>query len=528
MRKPPDMNEKNPMPQGDGPVKARYQRMTEKREPFLRRAREVARLTIPSLMPEEGHNSTSDFKTPWQSIGATGLRTLASKLLLSLFPPNSPFFRHMLTAEAEMQVPDDAPRSDIEKNLRKLEKVILEHFETNAFRVPLFEALMHILGPGNVTVYIPKEGSPKVYHLDHYVCCRDASGRLLELITKEGVAFEALPPDVQKLIPESAYKTESGYKSLDVYTHVKREGNLYVQTQEVAGVMVPSARGQWKLENVPWLVLRGVRIDGEDYGRGYIEEFLGDLKTVEGLTQCIVEGGAQSARFLWGIKPNSVAKPAMLAKLRNGSFFLANPEDVWCLQAQKAGDLSVAMQAVQDISRRLASSFLMMSSVQRDAERVTAEEIHRMANELESTLGGMYSLQSQELQLPVVRIITSQLQRAKKLLKFPEGVIKPTIITGLEALGRGHDLTRLRTALGVAKETLGDGYISVLNVPEGMSRIFLASGVDTEGLLKSSDQLAQEQQQAMQMQTAQKLGPAAIGAAAKVAQAPEAAAQPQQ
>ncbi|WP_416142518.1 portal protein [Escherichia coli] len=45
------------------------------------------------------------------------------------------------------------------------------------------------------------------------------------------------------------------------------------------------------------------------------------------------------------------------------------------------------------------------SAVQRTGERVTAEEIRYVASELEDTLGGVYSILSQELQLPLVRVL---------------------------------------------------------------------------------------------------------------------------
>ena len=68
---------------------------------------------------------------------------------------------------------------------------------------------------------------------------------------------------------------------------------------------------------------------------------------------------------------------------------------------QKFNDFRVAQESAQKIEERLAAAFLLNSSVQRDAERVTAEEVRFMAQELESTLGGVYSVLSQEFQLPL-------------------------------------------------------------------------------------------------------------------------------
>ena len=61
-------------------------------------------------------------------------------------------------------------------------------------------------------------------------------------------------------------------------------------------------------------------IDGEDYGRGFIEEYLGDLRSLEALTQSIVPGSAASAKVLFLVRPNGTTKTANLAKAPNGAF----------------------------------------------------------------------------------------------------------------------------------------------------------------------------------------------------------------
>ena len=49
----------------------------------------------------------------------------------------------------------------------------------------------------------------------------------------------------------------------------------------------------------PWLVLRFNTVDGEDYGRGRVEEFLGDLKSLEGLSQALTEGSSAAAKVVF-------------------------------------------------------------------------------------------------------------------------------------------------------------------------------------------------------------------------------------
>ena len=81
------------MQKTDVSAEQRYQQLEMDRRPFLDRARLCAALTIPAILPREGHTKHSILPTPYQSLGARGVRTLASKLLLSMFP-QVPFFNY--------------------------------------------------------------------------------------------------------------------------------------------------------------------------------------------------------------------------------------------------------------------------------------------------------------------------------------------------------------------------------------------------------------------------------------------------
>ena len=123
-------------------------------------------------------------------------------------------------------------------------------------------------------------------------------------------------------------------------------------------------------------------MDGNDYGRSFVEELYGDLKSLEALTGAIVEGSAASAKLLFMVRPNGTTKARSIADAPNGAIISGAAEDVTTLQAQKFNDFRVAQETMQTITERLAYSFLLNSSVQRQAERVTAEEVRYMAQEL--------------------------------------------------------------------------------------------------------------------------------------------------
>jgi hypothetical protein len=157
---------------------------------------------------------------------------------------------------------------------------------------------------------------------------------------------------------------------------------------------------------------------------------------------------------------------------------------------------------VKTITDRLAYAFLMNSAIQRNGERVTAEEIRYMAGELEDALGGVYSIMAHEFQLPFIKRTIYRLTKAKKLPPLPKGVAKPVIVTGLEALGRGHDLNKLQLFLGQLGP-LAQLAMPYINLGEVLSRVANAVGLDPVGLIKTPEEMAQAQQQAQQQASAQ-------------------------
>jgi len=161
----------------------------------------------------------------------------------------------------------------------------------------------------------------------------------------------------------------------------------------------------------------------------------------------------------------------------------------------------------------LSAAFLLNSSVQRSAERVTAEEVRFMAQELETALGGVYSILSQEFQLPLINILLESLVKQGKMPRLPKESIRPTVVTGIEALGRGQDLNKLATFLQYLQPLGQEVIASELNISDYIDRLAASLGIDTSGLIKSIEQKQQEQMQAQQMQQQQMLEQTAAGMA---------------
>ena len=507
-------------------LKGRYDQLLTLRNPYLDRARECAKLTIPSLMPLEGHTGSTKLTTPYQALGARGVNNLAAKLLLALLPPNSPFFRLQIDDfMLEKLTQKEGMRSAVEEALNRIERSVMNQIETSALRTGCFEALKQLLVTGNVLLFLPPEGGLKVFRLDRYVSKRDPMGNILEIVTRENISPMELPEGMRMAVQEKARMANRNPEdSVEVYTQVLRTETKWEIRQEVDGFPVQGSEGSYPLDKNAWIALRFIAIDGEDYGRGFVEEYLGDLKSLEGLTKAIVQAAAAASKVLFLVKPNSTTKHDVLTKSESGDVREGNSEDVTVLQMDKYGDFRVAKEMTDALTRSLSFSFLLNTAIQRSGERVTAEEVRYMANELEASLGGVYSTLSQEFQLPLVVRIMHQMERQGKLPPLPKGVVKPAITTGIEAIGRGNDLTKLAGLLQDIAP-LGPQVIQAnLKANDFIRRCGVARGIDMKGLIPTAEEVAEAQEEAQMMQMAEKLGPQAInqiGGAARESMAAE-------
>ena len=158
-----------------------------------------------------------------------------------------------------------------------------------------------------------------------------------------------------------------------------------------------------------------------------------------------------------------------------------------------------------------------------------------MVKELEDALGGTYALFAQELQLPFVKIIMSQMVKAKRIpdlgaLKKMGITVEPAITTGVEAIGRGHDMSKLQIFMQQFVAPFGEMALREINLPDLMKRGGVALGIDMDGLVKSVEEKQAELEAAKAAQDEALMKQTMAGAAEKAAgpMVQAAMAQPQQ
>lgn len=507
------------LPQGT--AAAFYEAGTTDREPFLTRARDVSELTIPTLFRDEGENGSDSQTIPYNTIGAYCVNNLASKLVSTLFPSGRPAFkadqdkRTMQDLLALTEAEQVRVKGIIRQGLSQLEQDVTEAFEEDGDRARMHTAALRLIVGGNHGFQFYDDGTVRGIPLERFVLARDPQGNILEWAIRDDLDWETLPDDVRAAYlatgrPEPD-RPSNGKRPVKVYTHgILRDGKWKVR-QETMGVDVEGSHATYNKDALPYLFLPWILLEGEDYGRGYAEFYEGDLLTAESLTKTVTEGSAALARFIILVNAMGQTNKKALSSARNGDVITGREQDVYVVQSQKAGDFSVAKAEKDDAIARLARAFLLNSAVQRDGERVTAEEIRYAAQELEDALGGVYSQQIVTWQAPYIKLKIKYLQKQGRVAKLPEGTVKITVTGGLAALARNAELNNLRTFAAALVEMLGPEIAAQYMHPsELIARVAAALGIEPMGLVKSAEEIEAGGQQQQIMSLLDSMGPEAL------------------
>lgn len=472
----------------------RYKKLEGDRTGPLDRARKNSTLTLPWVMPPDGADEQTELKDPWQNVGTRGVNHLASKMTLAVMPPNEPFFRHdaddFAAEEAEGQ--QAGTILDAQQKLAKYDRSVMKRIEASGDR-PKFELVMkHLLVSGNVLLDIRKETS-RVIGLADYVVLRDPRGKIIELVLKEMIHPEALPENLRVHLENATEgdksKPAGDEELLEVYTYAQLRDGKYKGHQEINGEMMPGTEFEKKPEDFGFIALRFITIDGQSYGRSFVEGVYGDLQSLEVLTQAITDAASMATRVLFLVRANGTTRVRALNDAANGDFIQGDAADVSTLSLDKYADLQVANKLLADLKEDLKEQFLLRSTVARNAERVTAEEIRYVALEIEDALSGIYSILTHELQRPYVRL---KIKQMKDLPDLPEDVVNMTITTGLEALRRGHEMQKLREFVQGLVEVYGPEQVSqFVPITVYAKRLGDALGLDLLGLITPQEEVKQ-------------------------------------
>ena len=497
------------MQSGSGIAASRWSALDMKRQTVLNRARTCAQVTLPSLLPPEGTTENDQLMTPYQSVGARSVNNLASKLMLTLYPPNSPYFTMnvdaVFLARMVEETGDKSTESKIKEQFSLLENEVTKFHEAKADRVPLFNVIRSLIVTGNSLIYQDDNNKDRLryFRMDQYCVRRNPSGRPVEIVIREFINPDEVPEGVAAPAAKAGASDE---KPIALYTYCRKSNDQWVVLQEVLNQVVPESVGSFVDKNFPYLPLAWSLNPSENYGRGHVEENLGDFLSLEGLRKAFLEGAAALAKLVFLIDPTGLTNKNDIMKAPNGGFAVGRRDDVTTLQAEKLSDFQFVQSEIVRLEGSLSKAFLLAESVQRNAERVTAEEIRLMAADIDDTLGGIYTLLSQDLQYPLLLLRLDAMGREKKLPTLPKE-IQYTITTGFEALGRGHELMKLQQFLAMLQPLGPEVLAQIITLTEYARRCATGLGLNTKGLVPSDEEISQGMQQKQMQAMMEKLAP---------------------
>lgn len=424
-------------------IEGRYETLSSERSGYLERAREYSRFTLPYVLPDGDDMNRGDAGNQhgFQSIGAQAVNHLSNKLSTNLFPIGRSFFKLDFEDEARAKLKKAGYEAVYLSELLVEAEDRCTSLQTKiAARVAYTEALKNLIISGNILMYLPADGFLQAIKLDRYVTSRDVSGNLLENIVLQRKAFNTFSEETKDIIKTmKMFQDPDPDEIVNLYTWVYRiDSKTFGIAQALNNVLIKSYQ-EIPADQMPFMPLRWNTTNGESYGRGHVEDNAGDIYVIEFLSEAIAKGMALMADVKYLIKPGSVTDIDEVSTAPPGEWVFGNLDDIGVLQLEKYADFTPIAEVLKEYKRRVGQAFLLNSAIRRDAERVTTVELRLDAQELETSLGGVYSLLAQTFQTPLAFLYLSR-------IGFPlaKDLVMPDIVTGLEAFGKAGDLDKLK------------------------------------------------------------------------------------
>lgn len=518
-----------------GSVRHRWEQLANKRGDLLTRCEQYSAWTIPNVFPEEHFSeNNTQLSLSNDSIGARGVNNMANKVVSTLFRPQGSFFR--LSIDPTQQEQLDAMSQDskgadtgaalnqVEKVLTRQEQKAMDRLEMVQFRDKAVMIAKLLLVTGNALHYQPEDGPSQAYSLRDYVVQRDISGVVIEIITRDTKAFETFSPEVQAHLRSTRQYSGDQYDDdtqVTIYTQVRLEddGKYHVkQAADLVDLHISDQMVSYPRKKLPWIPLTWNLARGNDYGSGLVEEYAGAFHSVEVLTQSLLNLAGVMGDIKYLVNPSSLIDVATLNNSPSGSYHSGKKDDVSAIEHEKQRDAQFMATMIDRYTQQLSQAFLLNSSMVRDAERVTAEEIRMVANELEASHGGVYSRLAHQWQLPLSYVILDQINWDGEFYG-----IEPKIITGMDTLSRIGEMDNIKLWIMdmAGLEAIPEDIRRVINPLKFAEYSGRNRQVPWEQLTYTDDELTAQaerdmanQQRLMEMQSnanvAQKAGEAAV------------------
>lgn len=523
------------MSEGPGRLRKLFDGEASSRANLMDRARTCAALTKPWVLPPEEQTADVKLPQPFQSLGARGVTNLEGKTLLALYPPD--FLWFSLEPVAEFKHDPTIRPEEIQRVqhvlflqslilIAKLEAANLEggsaaYRHRSGFRSKKRASLSQLFITGDTLEHLGDDYRLKVYRRDQYTTLRDSNGDVL----RHGI-YEKIDPlslTDERLVAADLDKSKLQLQSvaermlrLDTGVEWHPQTRKWVIEQELNGHIINTS------EEVvsPYFCTPFELVAGEHYGRGFVEQNLGDFTSLDTLSERMLDFAAMASRMHPCIDHSSPIQEDDFKK-PTGQVFRAKVQagqvqDIAFLKVDKLADFKVVYDTHQAIRKDLGLAMLIESEVAPSGEAGRSPVAWQtIVNQLDGALGGLYAPIADDQQIPLIRRMMFQLERDKLILPLPKDTIEVKALTGLAAIARQQKAAKLITMLDLATK-FGDLGLAKIDLSVAFDVLARLQGVDEPGVVKSAEQFAAEQKVAMRAQAQQEAASKAIDVAGNI------------
>lgn len=462
----------------------------------INRCEQYAKWSIPYLMADitqVGRSGRVLVERDFQEIGALLVNNLAAKLASILFPTQYPFFQASASPEFEAAAREHGFTADsLKAAFAQMEMEANKRLFINSGYAQLILALKHLIVTGNVLIYRDAaSGKLTTYGLQSFSVRRDGTGEMLDCVLREYTTVEALPETLQAALrAQQPSRYSRPEQVVTKYTRIHRgirKGVVgYEVSQEVDSLPVGDV--SWYPKNLsPWMCPTWVLIPGEHYGRGMVEDYAGGFAQLSSLSEASALYAIEIMRVVNLVGSGSGGDLDDLANSETGEWIRGNPNDISAHEAGDAPKLAQVEARIDTAVVRLSKAFMYQGAT-RQAERVTAYELHRDAQEAELTLGGVYSTLSGGVQVPLAYLLMIEVS-ADAMIGLITGELVPDVTAGIPALGRAADVQNLLLAAQEIAAVLPIVQLDPRIDPARVTDVILAGrSIDTKTLFFTPEQ----------------------------------------
>lgn len=502
-----------------GPIEQMHAVDMAARQASLNRMRRIATLVDPGLMPSSTGTPT-DEQLPQlrQHVGAYGLQSFRGKILDIIYPLAEAPLRMGLDDDAKYSgaTPDDL--TEAQALLDRNTSVLLDRMMSSAakssqnrtgiagFRASKSNAIDYSLGLGECLQYLDRKFQNQVFRPDYYTCTRDGLGNIIhitvqrfydaatldeDLIVKANVPLEKLdrskPAKAREVKMTTLYRWEQGVQK-------------WVATDEILGKEVHGEN-----HNAPRYFIAPWRLrPGEQVGRGVFETIYALLSQLDTFNVALGDNVAVDSDVKIGIDAGSSLRPRDIAGsgvVFEGARVLPNGSigDIGVVNIDKSRTISELRQEIRLRTQDLYKMLLIEQDLYPQQDRVTREQILRVAAQIESMSGGTFSAYSE---YELVQTFAAAIDIAETDGLF----IKPKPGTAVEKLIDGYHNVRITTGAAAIVQGRKLGRIIegiqalTIELPSGISRkrynahVISLAGMPNDVLTTDEEDRAEKEQ----------------------------------